>query len=63
MGWSIAAAAPGTSCKGELAQLISVVAYRVNDEGETQVLTLPNSGSPTWVPLEEANLIAPPGPG
>jgi hypothetical protein len=62
MAWSIAAAAPGTSCRIGASPELPVVAYRINDDGETHVLIAYLDGEPGWVPLDELDVLVRPKP-
>jgi hypothetical protein len=62
MAWSIATAAAGTSCRidAKAGSLLPVVAYRINDDGDTDVLVAPLHDEPEWVPLDELDVLASP---
>ena len=57
MAWSIAAAPPGTSCRIGSSPNLPVVAYRLNDDGETDVLIAYLNGEPGRVPLDELDVL------
>jgi hypothetical protein len=63
MSWTIAAAAPGTGCRltegGEQLEF-PVAAYRINEEGMTQVLLAGPDRPPEWIRLGELEMLSRP---